>query len=93
MITYKCITECTWNGRRWREGDITSPYGDDVAVPEHFIIGTDDNENTEYEEDTEDTTEDEIKRGFRGSWKLPNGDVFTGKREEARIHWNKIKNN
>ena len=51
-------------------------------------------EQTTADEDTiEDTAEDEIKRGFRGSWKLPNGDSFTGKKEEARIHWNKIKNN
>jgi hypothetical protein len=54
------------------------------------IINNDIHEN---EDTVEDTVEDEIKRGFRGTWKLPNGDVVTGKREEAKEHWNKIKNN
>ena len=86
------------NGKLYNQGDVLK-HCPGIEKRKSFVgIGNpliiDKEVDNEEDEDTaEDTIEDEIKRGFRGTWKLPNGDSFTGKKEEARIHWNKIKNN
>jgi hypothetical protein len=91
MKTYECITTCTWNGRYWREGTTTPPLEDTVIPPEHFVLIND----TEEQEDVvheETNTNDEIKRGGPGKWKLPSGEVFAGKLAEAKEYWEKHKN-
>lgn len=35
-MIYRCIRECTWNGRYWKEGDVSDPLPDDVKPPEYF---------------------------------------------------------
>jgi hypothetical protein len=81
------------NGKLYIQGDVLKHYPGLEKRKSFRGIGEPLIADEEIDNDEEDTNEDEIKRGFRGSWKLPNGDVFTGKRTEAKEHWNKIKNN
>lgn len=80
------------NGKLYNPGDVLSHYPGLENRKSFRGIGEPITNNEKIDNDEEDTNEDEIKRGFRGSWKLPNGDVFTGKRAEAKEHWEQIKN-
>jgi hypothetical protein len=70
MKTYKCITMCTWGGRLWREGVITSPYPDSVILPEHFEVYEDDKEDEEESTNEEYTYETLICKKFKALQKI-----------------------
>lgn len=92
MRTYECITSCTWNGRFWREGTTTQPLEDTIIPPEHFVLVVNEEDQEEVQSE-EEVSNDEIKRGGPGKWKLPNGETFTGKLAEAKEYWELSKNN
>jgi hypothetical protein len=47
--------------------------------------------NTKKTENEEESNTDEIKRGAPGKWKLPDGEMFTGKLAEAKEYWELCK--
>ena len=65
MIDARCIRECIWQGRHWREGE---EYRGAETPPEHFEVLV-----IEAEEKTEDKLEDKLeeqktgRRGRRGA--------------------------
>lgn len=52
---YKCITTCTWDGRYWEDGELTSPLPDSIKPPKHFVIVN----NVEELESVLDTIDEE----------------------------------
>lgn len=46
LKVYKCTTECTWNGRYWKEDELTKPLSPDLEPPNYFKLVTDKEELT-----------------------------------------------
>lgn len=75
------------NGKLYNPGDVVSHFPGLEDRKSFRGIG----DPIEVKEEEQKETNDEIKRAGAGKWRLPNGEVVTGKLVDAQKVWEDIK--